>query len=749
MLIEHYNESLAAVAVLFLMLPCSAASTSETNSASATAPVASPPNIPPVAGLQAAVAPLLPQAVPLSCVQSLLDLARHSACRDAAQAIEAENISAALAALDALTAGAFHWRGAVTNGYQQGFFVNALRGYCLERMGDIVKAYRSYQNSRAYFDDTAVAMQCPEPRLEVFLGLGRTCLVAGRYTDAFNWLDLVRLEASATPRIATAADRALIRRAVEIGDYHDAITNFWDLQHLLLETGNLKLASGAAAQEAHSPTITDSAAQPPAPPASYKAQVSSISTLTRDEYRELAQLYFWTGRDSDGFDTLAAGLVFFGPVESKELDRGFLSIYLEFLPRATPAQCATFYTLLGTCIDRARALSGDENYLARLICMRNEMRRMFPELPAEDDLAKLRMRVERVASSIGERCPTKAPREVSHKVEQCCRNTLMQPSAHALNDTPTLIEDTLMNADIWFKRSCYRQAIQLAEKVEALQTNSLPIVQPYDRSTVCSVLSTIRAFTSFSSNVASETHGTALGRPQITPDGSFRAWMAMFRHAIWQSHGKGIEQVQPIDGLAALPHASPVVRDYLRLVLVAAARRGDLVLARDVYDSLMLRVKSADAVFASLIGAYVTKGTYAEAACMVRDALQLAETEGAKKLFSEIALKTWGWADYSTREDLFRLMSIAAFCLYEVDKAATAKARHVMSNIVDVDRQARQALADQQYETVLQLLTMDFSQPSHWAYRAAALYALGRTNDALHAANRASNEVVNIIHLCQ
>jgi len=79
-------------------------------------------------------------------------------------------------------------------------------------------------------------MQCPEPRLEVFLGLGRTCLVAARYTDAFNWLDLVRLEASADPRIAAAADRGLIRRAVEIGDYHDAITNYLDLQFQLAES---------------------------------------------------------------------------------------------------------------------------------------------------------------------------------------------------------------------------------------------------------------------------------------------------------------------------------------------------------------------------------------------------------------------------------------------------------------------------------------------------------------------------------
>ncbi len=418
MLIEHYNESLAAVAVLFLMLPCSAASTLETNSASAPAPADSLPNIPPVAGLQAAAAPLLPQSVPLPCVQSLLDFAHHSACREAAQAIEEGNIAGGLAMLDKLACGAFHWRGAVTNGYQQGFFVNALRGYCLERIGDIVKAYRTYQNSRAYFDDTAVAMQCPEPRLEVFLGLGRTCLVAGRYTDAFNWLDLVRLEASATPRIATAADRALIRRAVEIGDYHDAITNFWDLQHLLLETGNLKLEqSGSDLRAANAAVVEDSRHGSPShtntnPTSNIQHRAPNVEAtedykfvrreriLSREEYQEFAQLYFWTHQDRPGFKTVLDGLTLLGIDNDLGVNDPMVNCFLSNIMRADDAEIERFYDLLGYAIMQARALKGDEEYIVMLVNGRNAMARGFTFLSRKNDLKTVRKRIHAVKKQL-------------------------------------------------------------------------------------------------------------------------------------------------------------------------------------------------------------------------------------------------------------------------------------------------------------------------------------------------------------
>jgi tetratricopeptide (TPR) repeat protein len=189
-------------------------------------------------GRQREAVPVFPRtAEPAAEFSAVLELARGSASREAVADIEEGKYGAALAKLEAFAGGEFHWRGEVTNGYQQGFFLYALRGYCLETLGEVVKAYRSYQNSRGCYDEETVVARSPEPRLEVFLGLGRTCNEAGRYTDAYGWLDVVRLEASGVPRLAAAADRGLIRRAVEIGDYHDALTSFWDLQAQLAKAG--------------------------------------------------------------------------------------------------------------------------------------------------------------------------------------------------------------------------------------------------------------------------------------------------------------------------------------------------------------------------------------------------------------------------------------------------------------------------------------------------------------------------------
>ncbi|MCX7004022.1 MAG: hypothetical protein NTV22_12245 [bacterium] len=414
--------------------------------------------IPPVAGLQAADAPLIPQSVPLSSVQSLLNLAGYSACRAAAQAIEQGNIAGGLAMLDKLAEGALHWRGAVTNGYQQGFFVNALRGYCLENTGDIVKAYRAYQNSRAYFNDEAAAVQCPEPRLEVFLGLGRTCLVAGRYTDAFNWLDLVRLEASAVPRIAALADRALIRRAVEIGDYYDAITNYVDLQCLILETGNLKLEQSGSDLRAANAVVDEtsghgSLSHTNTNPASNVAVTEDYKFVRREriyapeEYTELAQLYFWTQQDRPGFQALLDGMARLGIDNDLGIKDPLLNLFMHNIMRTDDAEIQRFYDVLGYAITQARAQKGDEEYVALLINTRTLLKVLYGYLVPCDDLAALSSRVARLVQS----CPPHIPKRTTSDAENM-RHAKQLNGVCEASETPNSAatqgwEDCLMEAD--------------------------------------------------------------------------------------------------------------------------------------------------------------------------------------------------------------------------------------------------------------------------------------------------------------
>jgi len=526
-------SSLVFVASLFLVLPCRGASTSETNSASAPAPADSPPHT--EYRIPNTEPPLLPQAVPLSSVQSLLDLAHSSACREAAQAIEEGNIAGGLAMLDKLTSGAFHWRGAVTNGFQQGFFVNALRGYCLERMGDIVKAYRAYQNSRAYFDDAAVAMQCPEPRLEVFLGLGRTCLVAGRYTDAFNWLDLVRLEASADPRIAAAADRGLIRRAVEIGDYHDAITNYCDLQALILESGS-DLRAGSVPPSAWIANVAvdeESGHGSPShtntnPTAEDYKFVRPERILSREEHKELAQLYFWIHQDRPGFKTVLDGLTLLGIDNDLGANDPIIDCFVNNLQNADDAEIQRFYDLLGYAITQARALKGDENYIAVLCNARLLLCKVYSFLRPEDDLAKAfdRIAEARVALAKTVQAGPAAKRAATGARTIPAQSPKAVDAAGAPVSTPqALLENALIKADLCMRAQRGALARSLYLNALCLQSNATPPEVVYDGTTAKNAAAYGLLFLDFTTANLSDAFAHAA---LASDDGSLRATLALF-----------------------------------------------------------------------------------------------------------------------------------------------------------------------------------------------------------------------------
>jgi len=513
-----------------------------------------------------AAPPLLPQPVPALSIQIILDLAHASACRDTAKAIEEDNIAGALAMLDALVSGPFYWRGAVTNGYQQGFFVNALRGYCLERIGDIVKAYRSYQNSRAYFDDQVAAVQCPDPRLEVFLGLGRTCLVAGRYTDAFNWLDLVRLEASATPRIAAAADRGLIRRAVEIGDYHDAITNFWDLQCLLLETGNSKLVAVAEATSniQHSTlNIEGTAAEQPS------KFVRPERLLSREEHKELAHLYFWTHQDRPGFKTLLDGITLLGIDNDLGVRDPMVDAYLNNIMRADDAEIQRFYDLLGYAISQARALKGDEDYLVFLCNARAMMTKASPFLDVSDDLRQTTKRINNVKQNLKRQQRRRPATQMRSILRPRIHSHVCTRSDNTSKDItdPSLVwyEDQMMQLDLDLKH--HSSLFHAIEAANMLSKSDLPPLG-YDGTTLqnahsiaCAVLLEVLKQAKPGNMLRTQTH-------QIWRDGSLRAEVAAVRMCC---HSLTQDFAVVLDGLTqyALPYSHPAVIEKLDRLITA------------------------------------------------------------------------------------------------------------------------------------------------------------------------------------
>ncbi|MCX7004453.1 MAG: hypothetical protein NTV22_14435 [bacterium] len=759
MLIDHFNESLVVVALLFLVLPCGAASTSETNSASArdgasvhqcvSASVTQKPTtdaptndhrrtdvltMPPVAGLQAAAVPLLPQAVPLSSVKSLLDLARHSACREAAQAIEQGNIAGGLAMLDKLASGAFHWRGAVTNGYQQGFFVYALRGYCLERLGDIVKAYRAYQNGRAYFDDTAVAMQCPEPRLEVFLGLGRTCLVAGRYTDAFNWLDLVRLEASADPRIAAAADRGLIRRAVEIGDYHDAITNYWDLQFQLAESEESQHGDHSHIAQAEK---------------SNSKFVRRERIYTPEEYREFAQIYFWRHQDRPGFKTLLDGITLLGIDNELGMTDPLVVSFQDNILRADDAEISRFYDVLGYAISQARMRKGDEEYIASLCGTRLLMGKVFDYLLVSDDLRAATKRCEQVKHELAASQPPVSNRYTTRPAPgqgSAARQAERPIEPRRLDDSAVAPEDEMMKVD------CLMRQGQPAKAMTILNSISIPGMNKAEQTTQSDKLlgydgAPLDVVVSLGKSMLAHGNGNCTNPSQAVTRGTLFGDITCLRYAAYvltvASCGRGCYDVCAEDALAAVPPAHPCALRYLAHGIGQKLQQGEWENAAGGLAELERRWGSLPVgLYATWARIRAAQDETSEAFGILLRGLQhytLNPENGchARDMLADLCANTWAWADDVQLEEYLRTCR-ATLTVVDLHSAYREVSRmmQLLTVVLPAEQQLRAAMQRDDWSASHGLLSSRLrgsAQAGHTLQRAIVYAALGNTNAALAA----------------
>ena len=161
---------------------------------------------------------------------NVLNLAKYSACKDVV--MNTPNQIPSVKCLTSIVKNSpFPWRFEITNGYQEGFVYYALLGYANELSGDIPFAYRCYQNSLTCIDEDK-SFSHPLPRAEIYLAIGRTCLAAGRYMDAKDWLDNAFFEAGDNLQLQAAIDRVGIQRANEIGDYPEIIFLYQHLESL-------------------------------------------------------------------------------------------------------------------------------------------------------------------------------------------------------------------------------------------------------------------------------------------------------------------------------------------------------------------------------------------------------------------------------------------------------------------------------------------------------------------------------------
>jgi len=268
-----------------------------------------------------------------------LALAKHSSCSYIAEKFDALSRfngfgNFVLKELKKKDEGLFPWRFEVTNGYQEGYFYYALKGIALENKGDIIAAYNAYQNSLISINEKA-SFEHREPRHEVELAIGRIYLKCGRYYDAYNIFDIVRLE-SHDKNIKIIADSGLINRAIAIGDYKEACEMYEDL--------------------------------------------GTFTTLSREQFNGYAKVLFSLGKDRDAFAQLLYGIAKYGFDEDLGIKDPMVDLFLNALPRTTDDEIEWYYDLVGYGIMDTRAQKGDEKHLVMLLKTRMLFSTVFPFL---------------------------------------------------------------------------------------------------------------------------------------------------------------------------------------------------------------------------------------------------------------------------------------------------------------------------------------------------------------------------------
>jgi len=315
-----------------------------------------------------------------------LDLAKHSSCSYIAEKFDALSRfdgfgNFVLKELKKKDEGLFPWRFEVTNGYQEGFFYFVLLGYANELSGDIPFAYRCYQNSLACIDEDK-SFDHPLPRVEIYLAIGRTCLAAGRYMDAKDWLDNAFLESGDNLQLQAAIDRVLIQRANEIGDYPEVIFLYQHLENL----ANQK-----------TPRLDKEGC-----PKGGVVERTTGHGLRVTDYANYAQILFYSRKDREGFSKLLTGISKLGIDNNLGVKDPLVDKFLNNIMRADDNEVKWFYDLLGWAIVDARAKAGDENYLAFLCNARTLFCKVYDFLNRKDDLKKVKERIDVVKEQLAE-----------------------------------------------------------------------------------------------------------------------------------------------------------------------------------------------------------------------------------------------------------------------------------------------------------------------------------------------------------
>ncbi len=591
-----------------------------------------------------------------SNVEHIFELAKYSVCKNVAVDILKNPLFTPtgrptgkagyfISQLNSLTAIPFPYRFEITNGYKEGFVYYALLGYVNEMNGDIPLAYRYYQNSLACIDEEK-SFDYPLPRSEIYLAIGRTCLAAGRYMDAKDWLDNAFFEAGDNKQLQAAIDRVGIQRANEIGDYPEIIFLYQHLENL----ANQK-----------TPRLDKEGC----PKGGVVERTTDYGLRTTD-YANYSQILFYSRKDRKGFSKLLTGISKLGIDNNLGVKDPLVDKFLNNIMRADDDEVKFFYDLLGWAIVDARAKAGDENYLAFLCNARTLFCKVYDFLNPEEDLKKVKKRIDEVRKQIanGETpwSEVRGPKSVNRnrKKKELKSKKLKIDKSGNMKKTPEIVlDDLLMIADWKLKQKDYKSSGTNYYLASLIATGTFANIE-YDGTTMenAAIMGAIQCNLELHSQFI-------IHNSQFTPDDSYRATEATLQLYLSATNDEQRAEYDTESAMKILPIAHPVTMRYIQesifreyknsayknvisLFQKAIQRKRELMF--DVYyieiTALLALERKPDAFEALLNSLLFSSQDY---------------TERKSCLF--YGLQNWKWTNRSEKLKFYKMAYKVALCL--------------------------------------------------------------------------------------
>ena len=677
-------------------------------------------------------------AAPKGDFTHTLELAKHSSCSYIAEKFDALSRfdgfgNFVLKELKKKNEGLFPWRFEVTNGYQEGFVYYALLGYANELSGDVPFAYRCYQNSLACIDEDK-SFDYPLPRAEIYLATGRTCLAAGRYMDAKDWLDTAFLESGDNKQLQAAIDRVLIQRANELGDYQEIIFLY---QHLL-----------SLANDNNSPPL--------------KGETGGCK-LTKEDYANYAQILFWSRKDREGFSKLLTGISKLGIDNNRGVKDPLVDKFLNNIMRADDDEVKWFYDLLGWAIVDSRAKAGDENYLAFLCNARTLFCKVYDFLDSEDDLKKVKERINDVKQQLAEgydvfgkdlKSVARCPRSVNRKRKNPgIRRALREIINGEMVKTPEIfIEDLLMLADWKLKQKDYKNAGTNYYLASLIATGSYVNLE-YDgtsaeNAAIMGMINTNPKFSILDPRMPGSNF-------QFQTDNSYRA-----AETTLQLYQKAISDDQRSEydteaAMAILPHTHPNTLKFLNWEVYRFIRLGDFEKSNCLYNNIKKKSTNIDYWNNCCYGSFALVLEKPKLAFSVfLNTLKYADKTYKQKIVLEILEKTWAIGLSKDIEEYNSLKKRAALtdAIYNTYNMVKFRrlifANHWMSKTGQQQLQLLNAIEKSDKEESVKILINSFAKSTQFGHQellAEFLLSQGKTNESKNILIKAETSKNKII----